>query len=460
MSQNLSKDQFSPYDERPLTVPLIFVAIALILKGIVCIVFANWFHSIGYPVGETVLEPIVQIVIGFTLLPNLVFARFLNLFYCGASFLGGSSFFFRAGMKNVYFRNVSILSFFCYGLCTMILIGHLFMQWKKSGESAKSFLLWGIFPVSLNFENMDYYGPVFNKIKNNISILSWNWAAFLFSFFWQIYRGLWLKGLLYAAFFFLLKSWIEFLNYPLLHYIVWTGVPLFYGAISNYDYYLLKIHGEPLWLRLPYRRCKRVAWGVMGTLLILIALSFMGDSRSNSVRGSYYSSIQSLGKRDFQIRLRRGVTFEISLPEAWNISRLRSKGPWIVITLPGFDKLGFGIYDLPEKFQEEPENASLSTFVRQRIVEKSWISRLIYNSSDWTCSEQDAQKGQPWRFCGYRGARAISFQVVYSVLGKQLVVVTHSSRTSATEAVFQEELKLFLSSIRRDTELAKPAGAN
>lgn len=135
MSQNISKNQFSPYDERPLTIPLIFVGVLLILDGLICIVFANWFHSIGYPVGENMLEPIVQMAIGFTLLPNFVFARFLNLFYCSASLLGAIELFTRSGMKNVDFRNASISHFIFLGFCTVVLILDIIINWAKKREA-------------------------------------------------------------------------------------------------------------------------------------------------------------------------------------------------------------------------------------------------------------------------------------------------------------------------------------
>ena len=260
--------------------------------------------------------------------------------------------------------------------------------------------------------------------------------------------------------FILLESWAKFLNIPLLNHIVWFGTALFYGTISNYDYYLLKVHREPLWLRFPYQKHKMTIWSVIGVLLVAIVLSSAGYSRSSSVPGSYYSSVQSLGKRNYQIMLDKGEKFKLSLPEGWNISRLRSDGPWIAITLPGFDELGLGIYDLPGKLHDESDEASLSAIVRKHITEQSWLNRLIFNSSDWTCSQQNAQEGQPWRFCGYTSTHAVSFQVVFTVLGKQLIMVTHSARTSADEAVFQEKLKLFLSSVHRDNEPAKSAGSN
>jgi hypothetical protein len=132
MSKNNLQNQFSPYDERPLTIPLTFVGALLILDGLIFIVFADWFHLIGYPVGENVLEPIVQMVIGFTLLSNFIFARFLNLFYCSASLLGTAELFTRSGMKNVDFRNTSIFHFVFLVFCTSALILNILKKWKKT----------------------------------------------------------------------------------------------------------------------------------------------------------------------------------------------------------------------------------------------------------------------------------------------------------------------------------------
>lgn len=295
-----------------------------------------------------------------------------------------------------------------------------------------------------------YYEPIFNKFKDNASPLSWNWAAFFFSFLWQIFGGLWLKGLLYGTVVILLELWAKFLNIPLLNHVIWFGTSLFYGLISNYDYYLLKIHKEPLWLRFPYRTHKNVVWGVISVLLILIILSSMGYSRLNSVPGSYYSSIQSLGNGNFQIKLHNGEKFGVSLPKGWHISRSRSEGPWIAITLPEFDELGLSICDLPDKLQHEPEDSMLSAIVRKQITEQSWINRLIFNPSDWACSQRESQGGGLWRFCGYMQTHGVSFQVIYAVLGRQIIMVTHSARDAAREAIFKKQLKSFLSSIRLD----------
>lgn len=115
-------------DKRPLTFPLVFVAVTLTLDGIISIVFADWLHSVGYPTGESMLEVIVQIVIGFSLLLNMVFGRFLSLLYCFLSFFGVLVFFSYQKMLNPSFRNITIFHFIYFAMCTAILA----MDWLKN----------------------------------------------------------------------------------------------------------------------------------------------------------------------------------------------------------------------------------------------------------------------------------------------------------------------------------------
>jgi hypothetical protein len=46
-------------------------------------------------------------------------------------------------------------------------------------------------------KNADYYARVFERFENGGSIISWNWAAFLVTSFWLLYRKMWLNAFLY-----------------------------------------------------------------------------------------------------------------------------------------------------------------------------------------------------------------------------------------------------------------------
>ena len=75
---------------QPLTKALMFVAVTLILDGVLHLIFENWVRSIHYPVDP--FEAMVQIFIGVSLLSNLVFSRFLVILYCIMAFFGSPSF--------------------------------------------------------------------------------------------------------------------------------------------------------------------------------------------------------------------------------------------------------------------------------------------------------------------------------------------------------------------------------
>lgn len=83
----------------------------------------------------------------------------------------------------------------------------------------------------------DYYKSAFAKIdaNNGKFTVVFNWAALLFGGFWYLYKGMWVKGLIYLVLIFVLAG---------------VPAPLFwiYTAIGGtYDYYLFKVKGKQLW---------------------------------------------------------------------------------------------------------------------------------------------------------------------------------------------------------------------
>jgi Protein of unknown function (DUF2628) len=49
-------------------------------------------------------------------------------------------------------------------------------------------------------DNQKYYLPKFTKFKTTNQKVSWNWAAFIFSFLWLLYRKqYWLFAILYIS---------------------------------------------------------------------------------------------------------------------------------------------------------------------------------------------------------------------------------------------------------------------
>jgi hypothetical protein len=75
----------------------------------------------------------------------------------------------------------------------------------------------------------------FNKKPNSGLQAKFNWGAFFFGGFWYLYKGLWVKGLLFIA--------IAFFSAGFLAIVPWL-----YGCIfGTYDYYLLKKDDKQLW---------------------------------------------------------------------------------------------------------------------------------------------------------------------------------------------------------------------
>lgn len=70
-------------------------------------------------------------------------------------------------------------------------------------------------------------------------IATWNWAAFLFGVFWYFYRGLWVKALIY----FVAVVTLSAITGGVLALPAWVA----FGAVANYDLYLLKRKGTQLW---------------------------------------------------------------------------------------------------------------------------------------------------------------------------------------------------------------------
>jgi hypothetical protein len=89
--------------------------------------------------------------------------------------------------------------------------------------------MYGLSPYYLEAFNQ------FNKKPNSGLQPKFNWGAFFFGGFWYLYKGLWVKGLLFLA--------IAFFSAGFLAIIPWL-----YGCIfGTYDYYLLKKDDKQLW---------------------------------------------------------------------------------------------------------------------------------------------------------------------------------------------------------------------
>jgi hypothetical protein len=95
-------------------------------------------------------------------------------------------------------------------------------------------------PINPDYMNglSPYYIEAFNQFnkKPNAGLQpKFNWGAFFFGGFWYLYKGLWVKGLLFIA--------IAFFSAGFLAIIPWI-----YGSVfGTYDYYLLKKDDKQLW---------------------------------------------------------------------------------------------------------------------------------------------------------------------------------------------------------------------
>ena len=88
--------------------------------------------------------------------------------------------------------------------------------------------MYGLSPYYLEAFNQ------FNKKPNSGLQAKFNWAAFFFGGFWYLYKGLWVKGLLFIS--------IAFFSAGFLAILPWL-----YGCIfGTYDYYLHKKDDKPL----------------------------------------------------------------------------------------------------------------------------------------------------------------------------------------------------------------------
>jgi hypothetical protein len=61
-----------------------------------------------------------------------------------------------------------------------------------------------LFRAVIGPKKLDYYLLSFRRIEGGV-VCSWNWSAFLFTFFWFIYRKMWLGGFIYLILFFSLS---------------------------------------------------------------------------------------------------------------------------------------------------------------------------------------------------------------------------------------------------------------
>ncbi|MFA6599488.1 MAG: DUF2628 domain-containing protein [Candidatus Omnitrophota bacterium] len=136
--------------------------------------------------------------------------------------------------------------------------------------------------------NPGYYARQFEKFYANGGRfkVTWNWAAAIFNWLWMLFRGLWVKGLLYA----LIAGTISLLSFSaatrfgnmavlsLLGFAGGLGTFCFYGMVGNYDYFLKKTKNERLWARFPFQRYK----ALYGALVLALLLGLLGGYGSQA----------------------------------------------------------------------------------------------------------------------------------------------------------------------------------
>lgn len=80
-----------------------------------------------------------------------------------------------------------------------------------------------------------YYQRAYAQFDAGESKVVWNWAAFLFGAFWYLFRGMWVKALLFAG--------VVIFSGGMLAVPAWI-----YGALmGTYDDYLLRRRGTQGW---------------------------------------------------------------------------------------------------------------------------------------------------------------------------------------------------------------------
>jgi hypothetical protein len=80
-----------------------------------------------------------------------------------------------------------------------------------------------------------YYERAFTTIDRGQTKVVWNWAAFLLGAFWYLYRGMWVKAILYVA--------IALLSGGFLALPIW----IYGGVMGTYDLWLLHRKGTQAW---------------------------------------------------------------------------------------------------------------------------------------------------------------------------------------------------------------------
>jgi hypothetical protein len=121
--------------------------------------------------------------------------------------------------------------------------------------------------------NARYYIALFKKFhaQGGRFLWSWNWAAALLSGLWQLFRGLWVKFVVYTFALMFLSLMLQVAPLRLqgtLAFIFWVAGVVFYGCVSNYDYFLKKTRDEALWSRFSYRRYWPIVWIVTAVLAV------------------------------------------------------------------------------------------------------------------------------------------------------------------------------------------------
>lgn len=271
-----------------------------------------------------------------------------------------------------------------------------------------------LYGAAIGVDKTSYYLPKFERFARNGSLVSWNWPAFFLSFFWLLYRKMWLWATLYLLLpwpVFLLigfisaftTHWLFICGYIAYYIGIWLILPMYANALY-FGHVREKVVQASSSIKAPERLIGYLA-GQGGTSggAAAVAAVFMSVSWAGMLAAIAIPQYQ-----DYVMRARVAGIYQATLPVRESLEG--------ILTYDHSNTNAIPVLDIAENVQAGEDSATLRYDFAKNIL---WVGfetdilagkqlKLVpYLTEDnqivWECQSEDLEEA--WLPAGCTGTR-------------------------------------------------------
>ncbi|MFC1809208.1 DUF2628 domain-containing protein [Candidatus Omnitrophota bacterium] len=141
---------------------------------------------------------------------------------------------------------------------------------------------------------------------------TWNWWVFFFTYLWYLVKGLWVKLSVY-----IMLTWlVNHLPTPfILHIVFQLGFWMYMCKFANYDLFLKQELNERLWVRVPFRKWKKLYF-ICLIVFVIVAVVIPSSKGVKTVKYGFEAVLNFEQNLDSGVPVTESIGFD-RIPSTW-----------------------------------------------------------------------------------------------------------------------------------------------